>query len=84
MIQCMMCGKEIDPNGTHECKIKYAGSKSALVDGSMVIVSLGDIYAGACVVCGERGEWGLASRKGPEGCKEAVQNGKIYCKRDLP
>jgi len=63
---------------------RRANSKSASVTGSMVIVSLGDTYADSCVVCGERGEWGLASKKGPEGCQEALNNGKVYCKTHLP
>ena len=64
--------------------VETTGSKSASVRGSMVIVSLGDTYADRCVVCGERGGWGLASKKGPEGCQEALNNGKVYCKTHLP
>ena len=58
--------------------------KSGAVPGSMVLVSLGDMYADRCVKCGERGEWGLASKKGPEGCQEALKNGKVYCAKHLP
>ena len=65
-------------------KTEPVAKSPAAMAGSMVIVSLGDTYADRCVVCGERGEWGLASKKGPEGCQEALNNGKVYCKTHLP
>ena len=51
---------------------------------SSVVVSLGDLYADACCVCGQRGEWGMASQHGPDGCVEAIESGKVYCEAHLP
>ncbi len=48
------------------------------------VVSLGDLYADACAVCGCHGYYGLASVYGPEGCVEAVKNGRVYCEHHLP
>ncbi len=49
-----------------------------------IIVSLGDIYASTCGICGKRAIWGIASQSGPEGCKEAVNRGETYCEKHLP
>ena len=48
------------------------------------VISLGDLYADACAVCGCHGYYGLASVYGPEGCVEAVRNGRVYCELHLP
>lgn len=47
------------------------------------VVSLGDLYAGSCAICGKRGEWGIANQSGPEGCVEATQTGRIFCLEHL-
>jgi hypothetical protein len=49
-----------------------------------VRVCLGDLYADSCRVCGRRGEYGLASQRGPDGCTEAVQSGMVFCADHFP
>jgi len=49
-----------------------------------LVVTLGDLYADVCCVCGERGTYGVASQKGPEGCREAVEKGRVYCEEHVP
>lgn len=42
-------------------------------------ISLGDLYAGACVVCGDRAEWGTSNLNGPDGCRDAIKAGRVFC-----
>ena len=48
-----------------------------------VIVSLGDLFADSCSICGERACWGVASKHGPDGCVEAVRSGEVYCEKHI-
>jgi hypothetical protein len=45
----------------------------------MLLVALGELFADTCKLCGARGVFGLATRRGVEGCREAVNNGDVYC-----
>jgi len=47
-------------------------------------LSLGALYKGVCVVCGDVGDFGVAEGKDLEGCKEAVEKGQVYCWDHLP
>ena len=48
------------------------------------VVTLGDLYADGCVVCNARAFYGIASKRGPEGCVEAIKEGRTYCEEHLP
>jgi hypothetical protein len=43
-------------------------------------VSLGDLYADECSICGGRAPLGLASCNGPDGCVEAVKASRVFCR----
>jgi hypothetical protein len=32
-----------------------------------------------CVICGREAHYGIASHSGPEGCREAKTNNRLYC-----
>ncbi len=49
----------------------------------MKLVSLGDTWADVCH-CGNRAYFGAASCKGPEGCREAVESGRVFCDDHIP
>ncbi len=49
-----------------------------------VLVSLGDMWVDSCCICKERSYFGIASKNGPEGCKEAVESGQTYCDIHIP
>lgn len=55
-----------------------------IVGRRFVCVSLGDMYADECAVCGVHSYWGLATAHGPQGCVEAVKAGRVYCDAHLP
>jgi hypothetical protein len=65
--------------------IKKKRQHEPSADASQVecVVSLGDLYADVCY-CGARAEWGVASQKGPAGCVEAIESGRVYCDKHLP
>jgi hypothetical protein len=49
----------------------------------LIVVSLGDLFADSCSICGTRAYYGTASRHGPEGCREAVTSGRVFCEECL-
>ena len=49
-----------------------------------MLITLGDLYADSCIVCGERAEFGMSDLKGPEGCIDALRTGKTFCDKHIP
>jgi len=49
-----------------------------------ILVALGDTFADACSVCKTHAYWGLASTGGPDGCREAVKKGQVFCDVHIP
>jgi hypothetical protein len=57
---------------------------TANADRPKVMVTLGDLHADDCKVCGGRGEFGIATQRGPDGCNEALNTGEVYCDAHFP
>ena len=68
--------------GFLECSVRKIASPKTIKD--PIVVSLGDLFADSCSICGNRAEWGVASQGGPDGCREAVMSGRTFCEKHLP
>lgn len=53
------------------------------MDSGTKLITLGDLYADTCH-CGERATYGEAKIKGPDGCVEAINTGRVFCESHIP
>jgi hypothetical protein len=72
-------------NGFHQGTEPLTDEEMASMDLCSELVALGDVFGPQeCSKCGALGYFGVASQGGPDGCREAVKAGRVFCGDCIP